>query len=538
MDIKHYIKPLRKWWWLLIISMLVAAVSSLLVVMRQPNTYESKATLMVGNYITNPNPNSNEYYLAQQLASSYADIANRETVQMETMKALGLEYLPSNSTRAIPNTSLIEIAVVDTDPQRAQAVANELVYQLINNSPSSSKPEEVERQNFVNTQLVALQSQITETQNEISDLQQKLSNATSASDITDSQNQITALQQVLLTQQANYSSLMATTQQGSTNTISVIAPAGIPTNPIGPNRLMIVALASGIGLILASLAAYGIEYLDDTVRVTDDIQSLVNLPTLAKIGQINDKKNNSILIALENPLSPEVDNFRMLRMNLQSISNWQSLRTIMFTSAEPSVGKSVTISNLAVVMAQVGIRVILVEADLRKPSLHKLFEVSNDLGLKDLIVESDLLISSCLKATKIDNLKILPCGSKPISSVEALGSERMRIIMKELSSFADIILIDSPPALMFSDAFLMGKLVSGVVIISRTGRTRTELLKTVVNDLRMAGINLLGVVIQHQNSSNMYGYKYYHYTADSATKSEELIIRPMDRKQKKSKGKT
>ena len=159
----------------------------------------------------------------------------------------------------------------------------------------------------------------------------------------------------------------------------------VPTTPFSPNTRMNVVLAAAIGFVLAVGGIFLIEYLDDTIQAVDDTQSLVNLPTLAKIDRINGSKNDNKLIALENPLSPEVDSFRMLRMNLQSISNWQSLRTILFTSAEPSVGKSVTASNLAIVMAQYGNRVILVDADLRKPSIHKLFGINNDNGLIDLI---------------------------------------------------------------------------------------------------------------------------------------------------------
>jgi Mrp family chromosome partitioning ATPase len=130
-----------------------------------------------------------------------------------------------------------------------------------------------------------------------------------------------------------------------------------------------------------------------------------------------------------------------------------------------------------------------------------------------------------LKATKINNLKILPCGVENINSVEALGSERMRNIVKELSLIADVVLFDSPPALMFSDPYLVGKLVNGVIIVSRVGMTRTEPLKRVVGDLRMAGINVAGVVIQHRKSSEMYGYRYYHhyYESDSETKKAHQI---------------
>ena len=262
-----------------------------------------------------------------------------------------------------------------------------------------------------------------------------------------------------------------------------------------------------------------IEYLDDTIQSLTDTQRLVNLPTLAKIGRIDGDKNDNKLVALNSPLLPVVDLFRMLRMNIQSISNWQSLRTILITSAEPSVGKSLTISNLAIVMAQYGNRVILVDADLRKSEIHNLFGIKNEIGLKDLIRNAQMKATTCLQETQLQNLQILTSGSGKISSIEILGSERMKSIIKELSFLADVVLYDSPPALMFTDPFLLGKLINGVIIVSQVGKTRTDLLKRVITDLQMAGINPLGVVIQERKSGEMYSHRYYrHYSEKSKQK--------------------
>ena len=130
MDIKQYITPLLRWWWLIVVATMVAAGASYMVVRRQPPIYQAQATLMIGRMIQDPNPNSGEFYLVQQLAAAYADIGNREPVKNKTMEALGLSWLPATWVSALPNSSLIGIYVSDTDPRRAQAVANELANQL------------------------------------------------------------------------------------------------------------------------------------------------------------------------------------------------------------------------------------------------------------------------------------------------------------------------------------------------------------------------------------------------------------------------
>ncbi|MGD8751725.1 MAG: Wzz/FepE/Etk N-terminal domain-containing protein, partial [Anaerolineales bacterium] len=130
MELSAYLIPLRRWWWLLLASTLVAVVSSFIATINQPPVYQASTTLMIGRVIDDPNPNQGEIYLAQQLAQTYAEIANREPVRNATMQALGLTRLPEYLARALPQTQFIEIAVTDVNPLRAQVVANELANQL------------------------------------------------------------------------------------------------------------------------------------------------------------------------------------------------------------------------------------------------------------------------------------------------------------------------------------------------------------------------------------------------------------------------
>lgn len=535
MDLKQYAKPFLKWWWLILISVLIASFASFYASKKTTPLYRTKATLMVGNSIQNPDPSSTELYTGEQLASTYVQMALREPVLKATVNSLGWDVdwgllTTKVSANVVPQTQLIEVYAVDADPSTAKLLADTVAQQLINLSPSGAGKIDQEQLTFIQTQLTDLEGKITSAKEEITKINTELDAADSAQQIQDLKNQLTIVETKISNWQSTYADLLKSFQGGNVNALKIVEEASVPSKPFYPNTRMNVLVAAAIGLILAAGGIIVIEYLDDTVRSAVDTQSLVNLPTLAKIGYINGNNNESKLVALDDPLSPDTDSFRLLRMNIQSISNWQSLRTILFTSAEPSVGKSVSVSNLAIVMAQFGNRVILVEADLRKPSIHRLFGIPNAIGLKDLLVKPDLAINNCLKPTKVDNLRILPCGSESQFSVEALGSERMKKIIQEMMLLADVVLFDCPPALMFSDTFLLGKLVNGVIIVSRAGRTRTELLKKVVSDLRLAGINLLGVVIQHRESSELYGYRYYHYYSDSKTNEEKAGLSPDGRK--------
>jgi len=242
MEFKRYVLPLRRWWWLLLAATLIAALSSFLATLRQPPIYQTLTTLMIGQVIADPNPTSGEFYLGQQLAENYAEIANREPVRIATKQALGLNWLPDYRATALPNGQFIEIVVTDTSPERAQAVANELANQLIARSPTGNQSDELERQAFIQDQLDKLQLQITTTEDEIIQLRDALGEMDSARQIADTQFQINALEAKLSDLQTIYTDLLANTQSGAINTISVIESAYLPVRPIGPNKMLIILL--------------------------------------------------------------------------------------------------------------------------------------------------------------------------------------------------------------------------------------------------------------------------------------------------------
>ena len=193
MELRQYFNTIRKWLWLILLATLVATVSSFIATRQQPPIYSSKTTLIVGSTIENPNPTGNDIWLGQQLAQTYAELAKRDAIKQGAMQALGLTWLPQYSVTLVPNTQLLEINVVDTDPVRAQAVAQEVARQLIEQSPSAPEREQIDRQAFVTKQLQELETNIDATKVRIEELQTQLAGMFSARQIADTQTQIAAL---------------------------------------------------------------------------------------------------------------------------------------------------------------------------------------------------------------------------------------------------------------------------------------------------------------------------------------------------------
>lgn len=520
MDFREFYMPLLRWWKLILPATLIAALISLFASYQQPAVYRSQATLIIGTAIQDPNPEYYQFFSSQQLAATYADIADRKTVRDGVREALGLDWLPNYSVAAVPNTQLLEIVVLDTDPVRAQAVANALAEQLILQSPTN-RPEDQKRQGFINQRLDDLEIKIQETQSEIDSRQNELSNLTSARQIADMQNQISSLQTKLDTLQFNYTNLLASTQQGALNSLTLLEPGSLPTEPIGANRTTAVLTASAIALILSVGAAYLLTYLDNTIKSPEEIKRLTDLPTLGAIPSIPGDANADKLIVTREPRSPISEAYRSLRTGVQfSMIDRPESTSLQVTSANPSEGKSVTAVNLAAVLAQAGFRVLIMDADLRRPMVHKIFMLDNRLGLTDLFrnlrsseIEQQLdeYLEQIIRPTSQEGLWVLTSGPIPPNPSELLGSNINRQVIKALKDRYDYLILDSPPVMIVTDAVVLSTLVNGSILVIDAASTHKNQLKQAADRLREVNANILGVVVNRISPKSDGFQSYYQY---------------------------
>jgi capsular exopolysaccharide synthesis family protein len=209
----------------------------------------------------------------------------------------------------------------------------------------------------------------------------------------------------------------------------------------------------------------------------------------------------------KDPLSPVSEDYRTLRMNILLSKVDRPVKTLAVTSAGSMEGKSITVANLAVTMAEAGMRVILIDADFRRPTINKIFGVENSVGLTDAILGLEN-ISECIQDTGVNNLRILTSGRLPPNPAQFLISEKFTDIIQQLKEKADILLFDTPPTLLFSDAAILGARLDGVIVIARAGYTRSVDAKRMVEELGKARINLLGCVYNQQKKD--YRKRYYY----------------------------
>lgn len=227
-----------------------------------------------------------------------------------------------------------------------------------------------------------------------------------------------------------------------------------------------------------------------------------------------DKKNQGAtkpvnLITLLNPNSPISEQYRTVRTNLQfAVAGDQPLRSMTVVSSGPGEGKSTSAANLAVVFAQAGRKVLLVDADMRKATVHKTFGLSNEMGLSNL-VSGQQAASSVIQATDVNNLSIITSGPTPPNPAELLNSRRMNVLMEELYQTFDLIVFDLPPVMTVADGLIMASKTDGTVLVVREGVTRKDSVLEAKNRLLQAKARVLGVIYNGAEQVNESSYYYY-----------------------------
>jgi capsular exopolysaccharide synthesis family protein len=507
-ELQLYLRPILRWWWLILLAALLAGASAFVFVRLRPPVYIASGTVMVGTAIQERNPDSQQLSLTQGLALTYVKIAQRPSIREATRLALGMDWLPEYAVRIVPDSQLIEISVTDVDAQRAYAVATELINQLILLSPGGQ--ERQQREVFIQEQLRKLEQGMRNTEAEIARKQDELSAMLSARQIGQSETQIAALEAKLATLQTTYVGLLASTDQGSANTINVLDPPVVPTQPVNDRWYLLVLVAAVIGAAVAVAGAYLLEFLDDRLVDIEQIQQVTGLTTLGTVPDVKLEAADQSLIMLHNPHSTDAEAIRVLRTNLLFASVDHKLSSLLVTSPTPAEGKSFIGSNLAVAFAQTGKRVILVDADLRKPTLHRIFGLVNNTGVTSALVSDASDVESTLQATAVPELRVMTSGPLPPNPSELLSSHKMQNLLHELQAHCDLVVIDSPPVLVVSDTAVLASHADGVLIAFSHDKLRRDPARNTIGALRQVQARILGVVLNRVEGSQ-HGYYYaYH----------------------------
>lgn len=344
-----------------------------------------------------------------------------------------------------------------------------------------------------------------------------------------------------------YGSLLARIQElqvsskNSVNNMRVIDHADVPLVHVKPQIPVVLVLGILGGLAVGFGLAYFVNYLDDSIKNQEDIENILKLPFLGYVPNIRAADlHERDLYAHIHPRSSAAESFRTLRAAISLASRADKMRVFGVTSSIPSEGKSLCASNFAIVTAQAGLRTILVDADLRRPSVHKAFQIHAPVGIAAYLQGTTERIEDIIHKSEAPNLDVMVCGPIPSNPSELLETPRMDLLLAELRKRYDRVILDCPPISAVSDPLVMGSKADGMLYVMKFKKIRREHARRSVQRLHDAGIQIVGVVLNdidfEGRDSYYYSYYYYqnqyysHYRTEPSTKAKPAPpIKPVNK---------
>lgn len=540
LDLKVYARLIWQWAWLIVLCTLLAGTGAYVFSILSVPVYQASTTLLI-DQARNPNASYQDLLSSERIARTYAELMRRDTTLAEVASEFGVEpeifddVLTDISVTPLRDTQLIQVVIEGISPEFVAAVADTLPIVFISEINDVQTQRFDESRRSLEQQLATLSSQIELNQIEIDEIGQ--------SNTAGEELRLGQLRNELAQYQSSYANVLRSyeelrlTEVQSMDSVVVVERAKIPTDPIGPRVLLNTLIVAIIGGALALGVVFLLDYLDDRIKSPHDLYGIVNTPILGTIARMQREgnrlmKNNEIdredgLISASQPRHPITEAYRSLRTNLQFSSVDDSLQSMLVTSATPGEGKTTTAANIAVVIAQSGKSVLLIDADIRKPQQHKIFEQPKTPGLTDALLAADAPLELFIRDTSVDQLRILTAGKNAPNPAELLGSQRMQQLVEQLQTQADVLIFDAPPLLAVTDAQVLSRHVQGVLMVVNTEKTPKAMVARAVESLERANAKLFGVVLNRMaRSARSYyyyydSYSYYYENDDDGDKSSK-----------------
>jgi len=506
MDLRDLFRIILRWLWLLLLGALIGGVSTYYFSIYQEPIYSSTTEMFV-SLPTNNQLSDLGYYSGTLLIQTYVELMVADEVLDEVADRVGYSINERNiSIQQVRDTQIIRVTVESIDPLKSADFANMLVIVF------GEQQYELQTDRFLGSKQ-NLESNLAEQRAVIDETLVKLSEL---EDAEENKVQREWLNLVLVQANDTYSNLLNSYESlrleeaQSLSTVKIVELAKPSSIPVRPNILTNTLLGVVVGLMLAGGIVFLVEYLDDTIRSPEEITKLFDISPLGYIARLpipRNRKDTEGVYVLQNPRSPISEAFRSLRTNIEFAGVVEPINTILITSPGPKEGESTVTANLATVMMHGGKKVIVVDADLRRPRLHKLFGLKNRIGLSGIFRGQINLVDAAEKLG--ENLHVITSGPPPPNPAELLGSMLMDKILAGLSQRSDLVIIDSPPVVV-TDPIVLSRKVDGVIIVINPGKTKMESLKVTMEQLSRAETRILGIVINQigRRGSNYYEYYY------------------------------
>lgn len=488
----------------IVVATLVVVAAALASSFLQTPVYEATAEVLLQPRSTESlfDPSTGERRDPARTVQTEIQVLKSQPVVDAVKQKLGAA--PRVSVAPLGQTDVIHVKALNTDPHQAAAVANAYAAAYI----------DFRRKQAVDDLLAAGN----EIQRKVFDLQKQIENLPRAPtpvlgrptepDRAAEQRDALVQQQALFRQRLDQLQVDAALKTGGAQ---LVTPASAPTSPIKPTPVRTAVVAIAVGLLFGLAMAFLFEYLDESIKSKDDLERAANgLPTLALIPVVASwkERQRAMLVSLTQQKSPAAEAYRTLRTSIQFMGLDRPLGTIQVTSPAASEGKTTTLANLGVALAQAGERVIIVDCDLRRPRIHEFFGASNEVGFTSMLLGNVPLSAGLHRVGGQERLLLLPSGPIPPNPSELLAGRRMVEVIRALQAEVDVVLLDCPPVLPVTDAAVLSTRVDGVLLVATVGTTTRRAFQHAHELLRQVDAPLIGTVLNSVTSDGGYGYGY------------------------------
>lgn len=525
-NVNGALRTLVSWWWLLLLASGMAGLMTYHTIRQTPPTYVSTTTLMVGDVLRSPKPGEDQFSVIQNLAAGYAQIAQRQPILEATVRTLNLPYswdvLRQRIVVVHPAGSLtVEIRAMDTDPVTARDIAATIADQVVASSPTRDRKQEVDqRRQFIRDELSDLQAKIEAGRAELAKKQAALSQETNARGVLDRQDEIKALELNLTTWRSSYSDLLTSLEgRGDPNTVTILEAAVVPSAPTSPRGTWFVMIAMLGGFLIVAAGIVAFEIFSGKVKTRKDLEHALDDDPDDVVFCVPDAGKMAGQIAvLADPTSLVADSYRLLAARLRFGEPESGSHVLLVTSAGNREGKSTTAANLAAALALGGSSVLLIDLDLRKPSLHTLLEVPNQGGVSEMLRFRDYTTGDHVVQTRIPRLWLLPAGKVSGNPTELISRSARPLILSAWST-VDYVIIDGPPLLAAADVTVLTGFVPETLFVARFDQSNGRDVRAALDLLGQQPTRLRGVVLNAvpNGQVGLKGYRYGEQTPATAT---------------------
>lgn len=492
-DIGEYIAILRNRKWTVILVTLLVVAGALAFSFRQTPIYESTSKILVKpvaspTQVTQPTTTLISLETEREIMQS-TEVAQRAADDIDPPESAE-SLVEGHLEVTIPGeTQVLEVTFSDPNPLRAQDGAAAFTDAYL-----EYKTEQASE---------AIQNLRGPLQSQIDDLTEQLDALSPAAQ--DDRDVLVSQIAILRSQLAPLNSLVV-------DPGDIIQEANLPSAAASPNHLLNGALALFVGLALGVALAFLRERLNVRVQGREDLEARAGAPVLAVVPKVQGwkKKDRGLLVTLVEPKAPASEAYRTLRTAVNFLASERKMRTIMVASAESGEGKTTTAANLAVVLAQAGRKVILLSGDLRKPRIHRFFDMPNDVGVVTYLA-GESSMEEALRDPGVPNLRVMTSGPIPATPAELLGSEAMGELISDLRDLCDFLIVDTAAVLAVSDALTLMPMADGVLYVAHAEATTRGGLSHARAQLDQVNAQVFGAVLNAFDPSKAKGYQYRYY---------------------------